>query len=246
MDQEPVRTQAQVPARREKRGNWILGFIFIIGGVILIAQQLGWLGARYNWWALFIMVPALASLGGGFSELQSSGKFGAAVRAGLGGGLILMTLSLVFLFGLDWSVWWPLMVLVAGVAIFLESFGTKAPAGVGGILNMGLWIGLGAMFLGAGFLAKNLGIYDISAVFDPLRWWAVAILIPGVGALLGGLFSMLRGGKAAMAGFGLLLFGLMTLTVGLIALLGVSWAILTPTLLILAGFAILFGIFRKR
>jgi hypothetical protein len=133
------------------------------------------------------------------------------------------------------------MVLVPGLAIFLEGFGTEAPAGVGGILNIGLWIGLGAMFLGAGFLARNLGIYDITTVFDPFRWWAVAIMIPGVGALLGGLFSMLRGGKTAIGGF-----GLMTISVGLIALLGVSWRILTPTLLILAGFAVLFGIFRKR
>lgn len=245
MNQQPVETQTRLPEKREKRGSWIWGFVFIIGGIILLAQQVGWLGARYNWWALFILVPALVSLGGGFSKLQRSGKFGAAVRAGLGGGLILLTLSLMFLFGLDWSKWWPLMVLVAGLAIFLEGFGAEAPAGVGGVLNIGLWIGLGAMFLGAGFLASNLGIYDVPAVFNPLRWWAVAILIPGVGALLGGLFSMLRGGKAAIGGFGLLLFGLMTISVGLIALLGVSWRILTPTLLILAGFAVLFGIFRK-
>ena len=246
MNQQSVETQTQTPARREKRRSWIWGFVFIIGGIILLAQQVGWLGARYNWWALFILVPALASLGGGFSELQRSGGFGAAVRAGLGSGLILLTLSLIFLFGLDWSQWWPLMVLVAGLTIFLEGFGTVAPAGVGGILNVGLWIGLGAMFLGAGFLAKNLGIYDVSSVFDPLHWWAVAILVPGIGALLGGLASMLRGGKAAIGGFGLLLFGLMTMSVGLIALLGVSWRILAPTMLILAGFAILFGIFRKR
>ncbi|MFA5836168.1 MAG: hypothetical protein WC837_04345 [Bellilinea sp.] len=246
MEQQPVEMQIRLPEKREKRGSWIWGLIFIIGGVILLAQQVGWLGARYNWWALFILVPALASLGGGFSELQRSGRFGAAVRAGLGGGLILLTLSLMFLFGLDWSKWWPLMVLVAGLTIFLEGFGTEAPVGIGRILNIGLWIGLGAMFLGAGFLAKNLGIYDVSSVFNPLRWWAVAILIPGFGALLGGLASMLRGGKAAIGGFGLLLFGLMMLSVGLIALLGVSWRILTPTLLILAGFAILFGIFRKR
>lgn len=244
MENQPVGTPSAAPVKREKRPGFIWGLIFIIGGAVLIAQQLGWLGPRYNWWALFILVPALASLGAGLSVLTNSGKFGAAVRAGLGGGLVLLTVAVMFLFGLDWSVWWPLMVLVPGFTIFLEGFGTEQPAGVGGVLNIGLWIGLGLMYLGGGFLAKNLGMYDLSAVFEPYRWWAVAILIPGVGALLGGLVGMARG-KRAGAAFGLLVFGLMTLAVGVIAFLGIQWAILGPTLLILLGVAVLFGIFRK-
>jgi hypothetical protein len=244
MVNQPVVTPSPAPVKQEKRSGYFWGLIFIIGGIILIAQQLGWLGPRYNWWALFILAPALASLGAGFSVLQKTGKFGAAVRAGLGGGLVLLTVAFMFLFGLDWSVWWPLMVLVPGFTIFLEGFGTEQPAGVGGVLNIGLWIGLGLMYLGGGFLAKNLGIYDLAATFAPYRWWAVAILIPGVGALLGGLVGMARG-KRAGAAFGLLVFGLMTLAVGVIALLGIQWEILGPTLLILLGVAVLFGIFRK-
>jgi len=244
MENQPVITQTPAPIKREKRHGYVWGLIFIIGGIVLIAQQLGWLGPRYNWWALFILVPALASLGAGFSVLTSSGKFGAAVRAGLGGGLVLLTLSAMFLFGLDWSVWWPLMVLVPGITIFLEGFGTEQPAGVGGVLNIGLWIGLGVIYLGGGFLAKNLGIYDLSAVFDPYRWWAIAILIPGAGALLGGLVGMARG-KRAGAAFGLMVFGILTLAVGVIAFLGIQWEILGPTLLILLGVAVLVGIFRK-
>lgn len=245
MDDQPVVTQA--PGKLKKKNSGIVwGLILIIGGLILIGQQLGWLGPRYNWWALFILAPALASFGSAFTTLQNTGKFGAAVRGGLGGGIVLLTLALMFLFGLDWAVWWPLMVLAGGLSVFLEGISGKEVEGVGGILNIGLWIGLGAIFLGAGFLLKNLNIYDIAEVFGNYRWWAVAILIPGFGALLGGLISAGRTGRYSGTAFGLTLFGLATLAVGVVALVGVSWDILTPTLLILAGLAILFGIFRKK
>lgn len=247
MEDQPLGTQTQMPGRpKRKNSGAVWGLILIIGGLILIGQQLGWLGPRYNWWALFILAPALASFGSAFTSLQNTGKFSAAVRGGLGGGIVLLTLSLMFLFGLDWSIWWPLMVAAGGLAVFLEGISGKEVEGVGGILNIGLWIGLGAIYLGIGFLLKNLGIYDIGILFGDYYWWAVAILIPGFGALLGGLISATKGGRYSAAAFGLAIFGLATLAVGVIAFLGVSWDILTPTLLILAGLAILFGIFRKK
>lgn len=248
MEGQPEEIQTPAPAKPKKKSSGIVwGFILIIGGIILFTQQLGMLGPRYNWWALFILVPALASFGGAFTALQQTGKFNAAVRGGLGGGIVLLTLALMFLFGLDWAVWWPLMVLAGGVSVFLEGLGGKEIEGVSGILNIGLWIGLGAIFLGAGFLLINLDIYDISTVFGRYNWWAVSILIAGIGAALGGIISpLLTRGKYTGAAFGLTLFGLATIIVGVIAFLGVSWNILGPALLILAGLAILFGIFRKK
>lgn len=246
MEQQPVNTQNQTPARSHRGRGWIWGLIFIVGGLILIAQQMGLLGPRYNWWALFIFIPALASLGSGISEMQRSGKFGGAVRAGIGGGLVVLTVAILLLLGLDWAVWWPVLVLVVGLVIFLEGFGTEAPVGVTGIFNIGLWLGLGGMALGAGFMAKNLGIYDVSAVFTPNRWWGIPILIPGIGAVLGGLAGFVSGKPGFGTSFGLLIFGLMTLATGTIAFLGINWNILAPTVLILLGVAVLFGIFRRR
>jgi len=46
--------------------------------------------------------------------------------------------------------------------------------------------------------------------------------------------------------FGLTLFGLAAIVVGIIAFFGISWDILGPALLILVGLGILFGIFRKK
>lgn len=246
MEEPSAGTQTPMPTKPKKKSSAVWGIMFIIGGIILLSQQFGWLGPRYNWWALFILIPALASLGGAFTAWQQTGKFNAAVRGGLGGGIVLLTLTFMFLLGLDWSVWWPLIVLASGLSIFLEGLGGKEIEGVGGILNIGLWIGLGAMFLGSGYLLKNLEVFDIAAAFGAYNWWAVAILIPGIGAVLGGLLSPLQAKKFTGAAFGLTLFGLATIVVGIIAFLGISWNILGPALLILAGLGILFGIFRKK
>lgn len=245
MDDQPVGTQTQAPVKGGRKNGVAWGLIFILGGLILFAQQLGWLGPRYNWWALFILVPALASLGGALSAWQATGRFNAAARSGLGGGIVLLTLAMIFLLGLDWSIWWPLMVLAGGFSIFLEGFGKRSSPGATGILSMGLWIGLGVLFIGAGFLLKNLGILDLSSLVGTYKWWAIAILVPGFGALINGLAVSVSARKFSGAAFGLVIFGLATLLVGAIAFLGISWTILGPALLILLGLAVLFGIFRK-
>lgn len=247
MEDQPVQTQTPMPAKpKKKTSSAVWGVILIIGGIVLFSQQFGLLGPRYNWWALFILIPALASLGGAFTALQQTGKFNAAVRSGLGGGIVLLTLTFMFLFGLDWAIWWPLMVLAGGLSVFLEGMGGKEVEGVSGIFNIGLWIGLGAIFLGAGFLLMNLKVFDIAAAFGAYQWWAVAILIPGIGAVLGGILSPLMAKKYTGGAFGLTLFGLAVIVVGIIAFFSMSWDILGPALLILLGLGILFGIFRKK
>lgn len=224
------------PPRRS--GAW-WGLLLIFAGVIIFAQQAGWLGPRYNWWALFILIPAFGSLTGAFYAFQHSGKFNAAVRSGLGSGLIILTVALMFLFGLDWSKFWPLMVIVPGFAILLGGFSSRE------WINMAFWIGLGAMFLGAGFLGINLNVFDLSARFAPNNWWAIAILIPSVGAFITALLVGSRGGRFGEV-IGLVIFGLLTGATGLVAFFGMDWNLLGPTLLIIAGVGILLGIFSKR
>ncbi len=221
-----------------RSGAW-WGLLLIFAGMLIFAQQAGWLGPRYNWWALFILIPAFGSLTGAFYAFQHSGKFNTAVRSGLGSGLIILTVAFMFLFGLDWSKYWPLMVIVPGFAILLGGFNSRE------WINMAFWIGLGAMFLGAGFLALNLNALDLSAWFAPNNWWAIAILIPSAGAFITALLVGLRGGRFGEV-LGLVVFGLLTGATGLVAFFSMDWNLLGPALLIIAGAGILLGIFNKR
>ncbi len=229
---------------RRRRSGAFLGTVLIVVGIIIFAQQTGLLSGRFNWWALFILIPAFGSLGAAFSSFQNTGKFNAAVRSGIGGGVFLLTLTFILLFGLDWTVYWPLMVIAAGVSFFLNGFETHG--GMAGLVSTQLWIGLGAIYLGLGFLADHLGWLDPQAFFGPYRWWAVAILIPGAGALINALFAAGRGGKFFGPVLGLIIFGLMVTATGLVALLGFSWNLLGPILLIVVGLGIMLGIFARR
>lgn len=236
---------AQQDSRRSRRRSsgvfW--GLVLIAVGIIIFAQQTGLVSGQFNWWALFILIPAFGSLGAAFSGFQSSGKFNAAVRSGIGGAVILLTLAFMLLFGVDWAVYWPLMVIAAGFSFFIN--GLETHGGMAGLISMQLWIGLGAIYLGLGFLADNLGWLDPQAYFGQYRWWAVAILIPGAGALINALIAAGRGGKFFGAAFGLVFFGLVVIATGIVALLGFSWNLIGPILLIVVGLGVILGIFAR-
>lgn len=222
-----------------RRNSAWFGIILILAGLIIFAQQAGWLGPRFNWWALFILIPAFGSLTGAFYAFQASGRFNAAVRSSLGSALILFTLTFMFLLGLDWSVYWPLMIIAPALSVLLNGFGGKEG------LNMAFWIGLGAVYLGVGFLGINTGRMDLAQRFDPYNWWGIAILIPALGAFVSALLGFLRQEKFGNI-LGLIIFGLLTTATGLIAFFSANWALIGPVLLIVAGIGILVGIFSSK
>ncbi len=226
------------PPSTRRNGAWF-GIILILAGVIIFAQQAGWLGPRFNWWALLILIPAFGSLTGAFYAFQAAGRLNAAVRSGLGSALILFTLTFMFLLGLDWSVYWPLMVIAPGISVLLNGFGGKEG------LNMAFWIGLGAVYLGSGFLGINTGWMDLAQRFDPYNWWGIAILIPAFGALVSALLGFLRREKFGNV-LGLIIFGLLTTATGLIGFFSANWTLIGPVLLIVAGLGLLLGIFSGK
>lgn len=242
--EQPSTTPSESRPARRRHSGVFWGLVLIVVGLIIFAQQTGLLSGRFNWWALFILIPAFGSLSAAFTGVQNTGKFNAAVRSAIGGAVFLLTLTFILLFGLDWTVYWPLLVIAAGFSFFLNGLETRG--GMAGVISMQLWIGLGAMYLGLGFLADNLGWLDPRAYFGQFRWWAVAILIPGAGALINALIVAARGGKFFGPVLGLIVFGLMVTATGLVALLGFSWNLLGPILLIVFGLGIMLGIFSRK
>jgi hypothetical protein len=128
--------------------------------------------------------------------------------------------------------------------VFLNGFGR--PSSGAGFASVSLWIGLGAMFLGAGFLVDNLHILNPQSYFGQYQWWAVAILIPGIGAVINAMAAFVVSGKFSGTVFGLTIFGLLVTATGVVALIGISWNLLGPILLIVVGISVLLGIFSRR
>ena len=244
--EQPVFSPEQPVRQKRQPGNFFWGIILVFAGVFVLSQQLGWLGPNFNWWAIFIFIPAIGSLTGAYTEYRKNGRFNAGVRSALGSGLIILTVAVILLLGLSWRVWWPLMVIVPGFSLFLNGLGgSNTPNATKAFINMAAWLGLGAMYLGAGFLLENLGIISFRDLAAPYRWWALAILIPALGALVNGLIQTIHKGPLHGSAISLLVFALIAAAVGVIAFLGLSWNILGPVLLILVGLAFLLGVFGR-
>jgi len=235
-------------SRKASGGVWG-GVILIFLGIIFLFQQVGSFSFD-NWWAVFILIPALSSIGAAWRVFQSTGRFTHPGVLGplYGAGYILMV-ALIFLFNLDWGIWWPLFVLWAGLGalasgagINLSSHSRTRLAGRAVRPWIG-WLGLGAFFFGLAFLLRNLGMLSPTAYLS--NWWAVFIFFPAVG----GLISTVRLAQAT-GGFGPLAVLSLSATlviaaVGAIALAGISWGLITPIVLIGAGaLALLSAILR--
>jgi len=109
-------------ARRAARGGgaWVGGLILIGLGVIFLLQNAGML-ALQNWWALFILLPALGSFGAAYTEARRSGRFTARARGSFVAGLIFTAVAAVFLFNLNFSLLLPAILIVAGIGILFNT-----------------------------------------------------------------------------------------------------------------------------
>lgn len=104
-----------------RRPAWIVGGVLILIGVVFIVRNVTGL-ELHNWWALFILIPALGSLATAWQMFQKNGRrFTAASRGPLIGGVVLLAVAAVFLFSLDWALAWPFLLILGGGALLLTS-----------------------------------------------------------------------------------------------------------------------------
>lgn len=113
---------ADPPRERDRYGNRNLTavILIIVGAGVLAAQAFG--ASFDNWWALFILIPAFASLSKAWSAYQKQdGEFTSqVVRPGVTG-VVLLVLVGVFLFDLDWSLMGGLVVILIGAAMLARN-----------------------------------------------------------------------------------------------------------------------------
>ena len=96
---------------RPRRPAWIAGGVLILIGIVFIVQNVAGVTLN-NWWALFILIPALGLLVTTYQTwIKHDRRFTAASCGPLIGALALLGVTAVFLFSLDWGKVWPAMLL---------------------------------------------------------------------------------------------------------------------------------------
>ena len=106
--------------RRSTGTAWIGGVVLILLGVVFLLQNFG--GIRFdNWWALFILLPAVGSFATAWNIYRRTGQWNRPARGALIGGFVLLLITATFLFNLNWGLVFPVLLIVLGVALLLNS-----------------------------------------------------------------------------------------------------------------------------
>jgi hypothetical protein len=108
--------------RRALRGSggWVWGIILILLAGILLLQNLK-IYTLNNWWALFILIPALGSFAAAWRVAQAAGgRFNVRARGALIVGLVLVLVTAMFLFGMNWTILGPVLLALAGIALIVN------------------------------------------------------------------------------------------------------------------------------
>ncbi len=113
---ERAERRAERRAMRGGSAGWIGGVILILIGVVFLLQNLTGLSLE-NWWALFILIPAVGAFANAWNNYRSNERLTSAGRGSLIGGFVLTFIAAVFLFNLDFGNLWPVFIILAGLAI---------------------------------------------------------------------------------------------------------------------------------
>jgi hypothetical protein len=107
------------------RSSWAVGAVLILLGILFVIKDITGFSLD-NWWALFILIPAIGSLVTAYQMWERNDRrFTAATQGPLWGGVMLLAVTAVFLFGLDWGKVWPFFLILIGIGAILGAFRGK-------------------------------------------------------------------------------------------------------------------------
>ena len=122
--EERMRRREERWAARGGRGSgaWVGGAILVILGLVFLLQNMG-IFVVNNWWALFILLPAIGAFAAAWRNYQTAGnRLTGAARGSLIGGVVLTMVAAAFLFNLNWPVVGPILIILAGIGLLLNAF----------------------------------------------------------------------------------------------------------------------------
>jgi hypothetical protein len=126
---EPLDRREARRQRREQRladpsrgGAWVTGFILIVLGTMFLLRNNGLYDFPLrNWWALFILIPAIGAFDSALRTYRNAGnQVTAPARSSLLVGTVLTFVTVMFLFDISWAVFGPILIILVGIAIILN------------------------------------------------------------------------------------------------------------------------------
>jgi len=101
--------------------TWIFGGVLIIIGIFVLLQNMKIVSLN-NWWAFFILIPAIGAFASAWRAYQNTqGHLTVAARGSLMVGFILTMVTAIFLFNLNWMILGPVLLILAGIGILINA-----------------------------------------------------------------------------------------------------------------------------
>lgn len=140
-DQSPLDTIQPEPldrhdARRQRRADrqasldmpsrgsaWIAGLILILLGGAFLLQNMGLSSfSLTNWWALFILIPAIGAFDTAARMYRAADNhLTAPARSSLFIGLILTLVTVSFLLNISWTIFGPVLLVLTGIGLAVNA-----------------------------------------------------------------------------------------------------------------------------
>lgn len=98
------------------------GLIMITVGVIFLLTQFIDFQFR-NWWALFILIPAIISWTWAARSIMEAGALTPKSIQAITGSLFPIFVASIFLFQWDWTLVWPGFIVIAGLNALANAWG---------------------------------------------------------------------------------------------------------------------------
>jgi hypothetical protein len=111
-----ARREARWRSRAGRPRGLIGGMLLVLLGLVFLLQNLG-IPFLMNWWALFILIPAFWAYIAAWETYQDHGQMTRGVAGSLTAGILLTILSFVFLLNLAIGLFWPVLLIVGGLAL---------------------------------------------------------------------------------------------------------------------------------
>ena len=125
-----LKDEEQEKVWRGSVSGWIPGLVLITIGLLFLLNNFFDVGLIENWWALFILIPALVKLNEAWRRYKLAGHWTGAAGSALTGALIVGAVAMIFLFELSWGLFWPVLLIIFGVGILLKQGNSLGEQGI--------------------------------------------------------------------------------------------------------------------
>ena len=124
MSENPQTTEKeQKSVTKHGRSAWFGGVVLIIVGLAFIVENLNLPFIKNdNWWAVFFLIPIAAILDDIY-RIYASGSEGkaGAIASKVVGLLVFGAAMVIFLFGFQLGIYWPVLLIAVGLALLIAA-----------------------------------------------------------------------------------------------------------------------------